>query len=582
MTTTLSLAKVPAEARAKRTFIPVDFAVSNWDSLQPYFEHLLNEPVASAQGLAQWIGQLDELMAVIDEEISRRHILRTCDTRNPEYADALTQMITEVLPRAAEWHNRLLKRYYESPYRQELDPALYGLFDRLAAKDIELFREQNLPLFSEIEVKAHEYGGIVGEMTVEINGQTLTLQQAARHLENRDRAHREAVWHQVSDRRAQDRQTLDELFDTLRALRNQVAQNAGFASFTDYKFADMGRFDYSKQDCLAFHQAIEAVVVPLRNRLQEKRRQALGLDTLRPWDLDVQYLGDIELRPFATGAELADKTLALYTRMRPDLGQMFGTLKTMGHLDLDSRIGKAPGGYNMGLKETGVPFIFMNAVGSQRDLATMVHEAGHAFHSFMTANAPIGQHKDLTSEIAELASMSMELMTMDYWDEFYTNADALRLAQIQQIVQIIDILPWTALVDAFQMWIYDNPHHTVADRNAHFVHLHRRFMGDVVDWSGLEHHREIIWQKQLHIFELPFYYIEYGIAQVGALQVWRNYAQNPQKALDDYLACLALGYSKPLPELYAVAGVRFSVSPQVLQEVVDFAVERLAKLGFTA
>jgi len=344
-------------------------------------------------------------------------------------------------------------------------------------------------------------------------------------------------------------------------------------------FQALGRFDYTPQDCYDFANAIEKEIVPILREQAEKRREALGLDILKPWDLEVSVSGKPALKPFNSGAELIDKSIACFNAIDEKLGEKLAIMKVNNLFDVESRKGKAPGGYNYPLAETGAPFIFMNSANSLRDLTTMVHEGGHAVHTFLTANLELNDFKHCPSEVAELASMSMELISMDNWSVYFDNEEDLIRAKKEQLADVLKTLPWVAVIDQFQHWIYTNPNHTAADREETFKQIYNRFGAGFADWTDLQKEFGNGWQKQLHLFEVPFYYIEYAIAQLGAIAVWKNYKENPGKALEQYLAALALGYTKPMNEIYETAGIKFDFSADYVKELADFVKEELEKLG---
>jgi oligoendopeptidase F len=557
---------------ANVAFLPAQFQVTEWDDLEPYFASLADRNLDSEASLKQWLLDVNALQSALQEDLAWRYIRMTCNTQDEAATRHYQYFIEHISPKVEEWDNRLQLHYAHCPHRTQLaasDPA-YGLYDLWVQNRLDLFREANIPLKSQAEMRAQEYGAIVGEMTVELDGKTLTLQQASVNLEDPDRSRRQFVWECIAQRRAQAVPQMDALLDELIALRTQIAHNAGFESYTDYKFRDLDRFDYGREACQAFHTAVEQVVKPICEQINESRRRRLGLDSLRPWDLSVDPDNQPALRPFTNAPDLVAKTIAILGRLKPELGQMIAQMEAMGHLDLESRVGKAPGGYNYPLAVTGVPFIFMNAVGLQGDLTTMVHEAGHAVHSFLTRQLPLSFWREVPSEVAELASMSMELITMDHWDVCYPNPEDLKRARLQQIERALTGLPWIACVDAFQTWLYDNPTHSAAERAAEWTRLYRRFHGHAVDYSGYTDTLGTLWQRQLHIYEVPFYYIEYGFAQMGAFQVWRNYRSNPQQGLEAYVHGLSLGYTAPIATVYQAADVRFDFSPAFMQEVIDF------------
>ncbi|MGL5891020.1 MAG: M3 family oligoendopeptidase, partial [Bacteroidia bacterium] len=436
----------------------------------------------------------------------------------------------------------------------------------------------NIALFTEIDNLKQQYGKIAGAMSIEHEGREITLQQAVRLIQSPDRNLREHIWRSVWHRRLSDREKLDELFDKLCALRQRVAANAGFANFRDYSFAALGRFDYTPADCFAFHDAIAEEVVPFLSKLNEHRRQKLQLNQLRPWDLDADTDGKPPLHPFSGGSDLLEKTFECIEAVKPQYADYLRQMNDLGHFDLDSRIGKAPGGYNYPLAESGVPFIFMNASGTQSDVTTMVHEAGHAIHSFLMNDLPLNAFRNTPSEVAELASMSMELISMEHWQAFYTTDEDYRRARLRQLEHTLETLPWVAAVDAFQHWVYEHPAHTAAERSQAWKMIYSRFALPGVNWDDLEPIFANNWQKQLHIFEIPFYYIEYGMAQLGALAVWRNYRQNPAKGIEGYENALKLGYTSTIGEIYAAANIRFDFSKEYVHELVSFVEKEITAL----
>jgi oligoendopeptidase F len=415
-------------------------------------------------------------------------------------------------------------------------------------------------------------------MTVEIEGKELTLQQAGVILQSTDRAKREEAYRKISERRLKDKDQLDELFSKLIGLRHQVATNADFKNFRDYMFKSYGRFDYTPQDCFHFHEAIATEVVPILNELSKERKEKLKVSQLRPWDKAVDAEGREPLKAFENGVDLTEKSIECFHRIDPFLGQCLSIMREMGHLDLESRKGKAPGGYNYPLAEIGVPFIFMNATSTMRDMTTIMHEGGHAVHNFLTKDLPLSDFKSPPMEVAELASMSMELISMDEWNIFFPNEDELRRARRDQLEDIIETLPWVATIDKFQHWIYENPTHSVEDRKQEWNRVFAQFGDTITDWSGLEAGRDYAWQKQLHLYEVPFYYIEYGMAQLGAIALWRNYKHNKQKGLQGYMNALKLGNLTTIPEIYKAADIRFDFSKAYIKELMDFVREELAKV----
>lgn len=565
-------------ARSERVFIGEEFDLKSWDDLQPFYDNLKAREINSVSDLRQWFLDRSELESYLSENFAWRYIRQTCDTANTGLINALQFFITEIQPKLAEYGNELDKKAVESKYLNELTDQGFSITIRGMKKAIELFREENIPLQTEMQTEERRYGAIAGAMTVTLDGEEMTLQKASDRLQSTDRAVREEAWHAVAERRYQDHDALDALLNRLVTLRDQVGKNAGFDNYRDYMFAAMGRFDYTPQDCFNFHASVKEAVVPLLNDMANNRKSALKVDQLRPWDTKVDPKGLAPLKPFNSGEELLDKTIRCFSRLDPFLGKCLQIMKNMKHLDLESRKGKAPGGYNYPLEEIGVPFIFMNATSNLRDMITLLHEGGHAVHSLVTRDLALNSFKHTPSEVAELASMSMELITMDFWDEFFENENDLRRAKIQHLESIIETLPWVATVDKFQHWMYENPMHTADERTDAWVRIYQEFTDEVLDWSGLESFRKYLWQRQLHIYEVPFYYIEYGIAQLGAIGVWKNYRENPEEGLKGYLDALKLGYTAPITEIYAAANIPFDFSREYITELMQFVRNELERL----
>jgi oligoendopeptidase F len=560
-----------------RSLLPENFEITDWNSISSYFEDLVERPLLSSADMEKWLKDMSELEAVISEDVSWRHIRMTCNTEDKKLRDNFTFFMMEIQPKIQPYADRLNRKLVNSPLTDALDKKKYFTYLRSVKKSIELFREENIPLQSELSVLAQQYGAISGKMTVTVGDQEYTLQQAMKFLENEDRNLREDVYRKVQERRMQDKEPLNTLFNELITRRHQIAQNAGFANFRDYKFVEMGRFDYTKEDCYRFHDSVKQHILPLVELIHQYKKNKLGLSEYRPWDLEAEPAGQLPLRPFNTGAELLEKTMHCFKLLRPFFADCLQTMKKMNRFDLESRIGKAPGGYNCPLAETGAPFIFMNAAGQMHDVTTMVHEGGHAVHSFLSHHLELSAFKEYPMEIAEVASMAMELFSMENWEIYFENPADLRRAKIQQLERVITIFPWIATIDKFQHWVYENPKHDQDQRTENWFRIYNEFNSKTIDWTGLEKYQKNIWQKQLHLFEVPFYYIEYGIAQLGAIGLWMQFKKNKELALDNYISALTLGGTKTLPELYEAAGLKFDFSGTYIRELMDF-VEKEMKI----
>lgn len=561
-----------------RHFLPADLVITNWEKIEPYFKDLEEREIGSKESLELWLKDASEMESVISEDACWRQIRMTCDTESKELENAFNFFMMEIQPKMQPYSDRLNRKLLDTPFVKELDQSEYFTYLRNVKKNIELFREENIPLQAELNVMQQQFAVISGKMTVEVGGQEYTLQQAAKFLEDPDRELREEVYRKINDRRLEDKNELNHLFSSLLEKRDHVALNAGFKNFRDYRFLELGRFDYTTEDCLQFHEAVKLHVMPLVNQIYENKKKKLGLDILKPWDVEAEPAGVQPLRPFKTSEELTEKTIACFDELKSFFGDCLRKMKEMGHLDLESRKGKAPGGYNCPLAESGAPFIFMNAAGQFDDVTTMVHEGGHAIHSFLAHELPLNGFKEYPTEIAEVASMAMELFSMNHWQVFFDSKEELTRAKEQQLERVITIFPWIATIDKFQHWIYENPLHTEEQRAETWMKILNEFTSGVIDFSGLDEYRKYAWQRQLHLYEVPFYYIEYGIAQLGAIGLWKQYMKNKEGAVLNYINALKLGGTKTLPELFNAAGLKFDLSPSHIEELMLFVKRELDNL----
>ena len=559
-------------------FLPTNAVLTNWEGLEPYFKTLLAQDLDSVATLEKWLQNLSELEAFISEDACWRQIKMTCDTTDKSLEESFNFFCMEIQPKMQPYADALNKKLIACPFTSELNQPAYFTYLRSVKKSIELFREENIPIQAELSVLQQQYGTIAGKMTIQFREQEYTLQQAAQFLENPDRSIREEVYVKIQERRLQDQTSMHDLFTSLIQKRNQVALNAGFANYRDYKFQELGRFDYAKEDCFQFHQAIKLHVLPLIDKIYARKKKKLGLATLKPWDTEAEPAGTAPLKPFTDGKDLYNKSVACFEKLNPFFADCLRKMEELKHFDLESRKGKAPGGYNCPLAESGAPFIFMNAAGQMSDVTTMVHEGGHAIHSFLAHPLSLSAFKEYPMEMAEVASMSMELFTMNHWQAFFDNVHDLNRAQEHQLERTITIFPWIAIIDKFQHWVYENPTHSIEERTQAWTSIAKEFSTNSIDYSGLDQYREIGWQRQLHLFEVPFYYIEYGIAQLGAIGMWMQYQKNPTLALENYMNALSLGGTKTLPELYQTAGISFDFSSNYVKTLMDFTKDELEKL----
>ncbi len=549
----------------------------DWPRFAPYVDDLLNRPLDAAS-VARWLADWTALGELVDELGARLYVATTVNTEDTGAQQRFHAFLEHIAEPAEAAEQRLKEKLLASG----LEPAGFAVALRNMRAEAALFREENLPLFTQEQKLNNEYDQIIGAQTVEWDGQERTLAQLRPVLQEADRDRRERAWRLSAARQLADRAALDALWQKLLPLRRQQAANAGYDSYRDFRWQQFNRFDYTPADCRAFHAAIEAAVVPAARRIYARRQQRLGLATLRPWDLNVDPQGRAPLRPFENVAELESRTEAIFRQVDPALGERFATMRREGLLDLDNRKGKAPGGYQITLERAKRPFIFMNAVGIHDDVQTMLHEGGHAFHCFESAALPYIQQRSISAEIAEVASMSMELLAAPYLTAesggFYSPADAAR-ARIEHLEGMILFWPYMAVVDAFQHWVYTHPDDALrpADCDAAWAGLWDRFMAGI-DYSGLDAEKATGWQRKLHIFQIPFYYVDYGLAQLGAVQVWHSALSDQAGAVAAYRRALALGGTRPLPELYAAAGAKFAFDTATVSEAVALIEQTLDQL----
>ena len=559
-----------------RRFLPPDLPAGDWKEIAPFFEDLEKRKLHSPKDLEQAFLDLSELLSAVEEEGAIRYIRMTCDTTNPEYEKAYLTFVEEVAPKVEEALHRLRVKFASAPAWKDLDPKRYLVLKRKWENAIAIFREENISLKVEEEKLGQRYQKIFGAMTVEFEGRTQTLQQMAKYLEEPDRRTREKAWELISERRLKDKDELESIFEELLSLRQKRAENAGFENFRDFAFRERERFDYGPKECEAFHKGVEEAVVPLLRQLHKERAKRLGLKKLRPWDLLCDPEGRPPLRPFKEAEELVTGVQEIFLRLDPRLGELFRRMAELRLLDLANRPGKAPGGYQSTLTERRLPFIFMNAVGRDQDLWTLLHESGHAFHTLLSRDEPLHMYRDPPSEFAEVASMGMELLASPFLDVFYPEEADRRRSLEEHLYGIVRLLCWVATIDAFQHWVYTHPGHSRVERHKAWVEIFQRFSG-LEDWSGYEEVLEHEWHRQLHLFLAPFYYIEYGIAQLGALRLWGKAQEDRKRAIEKYIEALKLGGGKPLPELFSTAELPFDFGPDSLSQAAKTIYRALSR-----
>ncbi|MCB9465919.1 MAG: M3 family oligoendopeptidase [Candidatus Eisenbacteria bacterium] len=557
-----------------RSFLPTDLAVSA-ESIEPYYRQLAEDPIDTWEAMQDWLRRWNELRRIVDQERAKRQVAASCDTQSKAVSESYLDYARNIAPKVSEWDFRLAKRYYESSFRERVRKEGMAQLDRNFAVQVELFREENVPLETRVRELVHEYDETVGAATVQFDGKEHTLPEMAKYYVETDRDLRKRAFLAVTEARTDLVDLLDDQFDRLFTVRGQIAENLGLPDYREVAFRSKLR-DYTPEDCLRFHDAIEQTAVPLLRKIYEKRRATLGLATLAPYDLNVDAEGRDPLRPFDTISTLVTKTSELFHEIDPRFGVRFDAFAHS--MDIESRRGKAPGAYQATFREDRRPFIFANFVGLQRDLSTMVHEAGHAIHAVQAREQELIWMDHAAMEFCEVSSMSQELMMLPGLSRFYSDPEDRRRAAIEQWESTVWIFCWVGVIDGFQHWLYTHPNHTRDERNAKFVELYQRFMPPL-DWSDVPAGTlQTNWQRQLHLFHVPFYYIEYAIAQLGALQVYANYKRDPRAAVTMLLEAQTLGGSATAPRLFEVAGCRFDLGPELLGELMGMVESEIEAL----
>ena len=552
----------------KRHYLPqgIEF---EWADLNRVFGELGERSLGSEAALEKWLLDEAELDAYLYEQRTIRYFNSTRQTDNLEYAKAYEQYTELLEPKVKLAGFELLKRYASSQFRGRLPTRVYGLEDRRRRSAVSIFREENVDLEKEDSTLSQKYYRITGAMTVSFRGEERTLQQMSKFFEVPDRGVREEAWRLTTQRALGNREALDSIYSEMVALRDRIARNAGFDNFRDYTFVKKDRFDYTPHDCEVFHQAVEEAIVPLSRDIDRRRSERMGVDFLRPWDLQVDPAGREAMRPFDQVPVLVSGAGKVISKVDTELSSYFQRMVDLQLLDLDSRKGKAPGGYQEELAEVRLPLIFMNAVGKDDDVRTLLHECGHSFHTFLMRKAMLpffNGGANMPNEFSEVASMSMEIISGEHYEgAFYDREDAKR-SNWKEAVDNVKLFAWVATIDAFQHWVYTHPQHTEEERANAWVATFDRFCG-LESYEGLESSRAYRWHRQLHIFEVPFYYIEYGIALTGALGVWSRYRKDPKDAIEAYKSALTLGCARPLPELFEAAGVEWGFGPTALRRL---------------
>ena len=551
-----------------------------WDKYVPFFDHLENSNLNS-DNISEWMKYWSDLSELIGEVGTSVYVSTTIDTTDKEAKERYHRFLEDISENVSSRNQRLKIKFIES----KLSPDNFEIPLRGMKSEVDLFSTDNLPLLTSDAKLSKEYDAVIGSQTVRWENEEVTLTQLSPVMLDVDRNKREKAWKLASSRRLKDRDSINKIWEKILKLRMSIAKNSGYNDYRAWRWEYLKRFDYTPEDCVAFHQSIERVIVPLADKLLEKRKEALGLDKLKPWDLGVDIDGRAALVPFENAEELEDKCHNIFNSVDPELGNHFAIMRNKGLLDLGNRKGKAPGGYCTEYPFQRLPFIFMNAVGTHSDVQTMIHEGGHAFHVFESANLPYASQRDVGMEFAEVASMAMELLASPFLTEkdggFYSDEDSSR-ARIEHLEKIIMFWPYMAVVDAFQHWAYTNPEKALIPSNCdeEWSNLWSRFqMSEHIDYTGCEDIIATGWHNKLHIYHVPFYYVEYGMAQLGAIQIWGNSLKDEKKAIMDYRAALSLGGNATLPELYEASGAKFSFDDKTLEYAASLIESKIKELS---
>jgi oligoendopeptidase F len=554
-----------------RRFVSDSFDAADPQQAARLFDELEARHADTRSRLEDLVLDTQELAGCIDERFQLAYVDMTSDTTNEEFERAFLALVENVLPLVEERGFRLKRMVLESPAVGELDDT-YRIYLRDIRADVELFREENIPLLVEDQKLGQEYEKIAGGQEAEFRGERYTTTQIEKYFDAPDRETREGAWRARADAFLHDAEALDDLYDRMLEVRREIAQNAGFSNYRDYIFKKKKRFDYTPEDCLAYHRAVEKHVVPNVAKIWEERRVQLGLESLRPWDVNVRPNDPVvdpegrdPITPFESLEDLSNGCARIFSEVDGELGDFYREMQDLRLLDLENRPGKAPGAYMTSFADRRAPFILMNAIGTKSDVDTLLHEAGHAFHYCLARHQPLVSYHHTGHEFSEVASMGMELLARPYLGEFY-NADDLRKILNDQIKSAVSFFPWNAMIDAFQHWVYTADENGREARKTKWADLERRYR-PWTEWSGLEVYRDIVWQYP-HVFDSPFYYIEYGIAQLAAFRVWLNSLEDKARAVKSYKSALSLGGSRPLPELFKAAGAKFSLSEETISEIM--------------
>ncbi|MEO0289255.1 MAG: M3 family oligoendopeptidase [candidate division WOR-3 bacterium] len=563
----------------KKNFKNLNFEIKGWDDLKEYYDDILNREINNDGDLLELLEDFSSISEFLSESYGWAYINMTRDTQNKEYRERFLVFNDQIEPKMKEVNFEILKKIVNCEHLSKLDQSKWGILIKRFKNEVEIFRKENIQIDTEITKKTMEYQQTIGSMVINFRGKEYTLPQMALFLQSKDRDERKEAFDAVVKKRIEYADRIEDILSGLTALRNKKAKNANFKNYVEFRFRELERFDYGIKECEEFHNSVLDVVTPIYGEIVKEKTRKMNLEKIKPYDLSATLSDEIVLKPFENTEDFIEKSKRVFYSVDKRFGEVFEKVVEKKHLDLESRKGKAPGGYNYPLYKTGLPFIFMNSSGVHSDMKTLMHETGHAVHTLAVKDLFTYFYKSTPSEIAEFASMGMELLTYDRWDIFYIDQQSLKQAKKKHLEGIISFFPWCAVVDKFQHFLYSRENISPSERKDYFKSIYNEFSEKFVDWSDYDDYLKISYHKQLHIFEMPFYYIEYGIAQLGALQLWINYRENPKKAIDDYLSALKAGSSLTISEVYRIANVKFDFSKDMMEKLIGFTFDEYKKVA---
>ncbi|MRD35800.1 M3 family oligoendopeptidase [Bacillus thuringiensis] len=552
--------------------------ISNVLQLEKTLSSLLNKMISSKLDLENWLKEQSKVIWEIEEQLRSHYIAFQCNTDDEEIKDTFEHDQQFVKPLLKRYQNLLDNKYLESPFRMELDSNLYGLLDAKIKNAQKLFCEDNIELEIKEDKLVTEYFEITGGLSAIWDGEEKTITELQSYLQDSNRDIRKKAKTIISEQFLSVEKELQNILNQLIEIRHQKAKNIQLENYRDYMFKKYERFDYSAIDCYELAESIRKYVVPLKDKILLEKKEKLQVDTLRPWDVSAVTPDQKVLKPIANENDLIEKSTHIFNKLDIEFSALLNRMYKHNCLDLTSRKGKAAGGFCEYLPASQLSYIFMNLNYTQDDIITFIHEMGHSIHNELIKPLKLRQYIEIPAETAELASMTMELFSLNYWDTFYTDKKDLKQAKINFFKDVISYLPVMLIVDQFQHWLYENPSHTSEERNEKYLQLQKHYQSSVIHIDGYENWIATSWLPVLHIFEVPFYYIEYAIAQLGALQMYKQYKEEPKQALENYKKALSLGSSQSIKEVYDAAGIRFDFSGETIKELILFVEKELELL----